>query len=175
MEAPSCWRGTETSLDGKGEDMTLGYLYMFLSLTCFGMIGIVAKFADTRGCKPSAVYTLAYAWSLIFGVLFVVLFRGADFYVPAVVYAIALPFGVASAIGGIAFMAGIRYGKISTSWLIINLSAAIPAIGSVILYHEPVNPRKIAVLILAAVSVLLLWKDKQDDEAKQSVTSKETA
>ena len=153
--------------------MTLGYFYMILSLTCFGLIGIFAKFADTRDCKPSAVYTLAYGWSLLFGVLFVVLFRGADFHVPRVVYAIALPFGVASAIGGIVFMAGIRYGKISTSWLIINLSAAIPAIGSVLLYHEPVSWRKIAVLLLAAVSVLLLWKDKQDDERKQSVTNAE--
>jgi hypothetical protein len=38
----------------------------------------------------------------------------------------------------------------------------------VVIYHEPVNPRKIAVLGLAVFSVLLLWKDKQDDEAKQT-------
>jgi hypothetical protein len=30
-----------------------------------------------------------------------------------------------------------------------------------------VNPRKIAVLLLAVVSMLLLWKDKQDDERLQ--------
>lgn len=147
--------------------MNLGYLYMVLSLTSFGLIGIFAKFADTRGCRPSAVYTLAYGWSMLFSALFVVLFRGGSFHVPGVVYAIALPFGVASAIGGIVFMSGIRYGKISTSWLIINLSAAIPAIGSVLFYGEPVNPRKIAVLLLAVVSMLLLWKDKQEDERLQ--------
>jgi drug/metabolite transporter (DMT)-like permease len=147
--------------------VNLGYLYMVLSLTSFGLIGIFAKFADTRGCRPSAVYTLAYGWSMLFSALFVVLFRGGSFHVPGVVYAIALPFGVASAIGGIVFMSGIRYGKISTSWLIINLSAAIPAIGSVLFYGEPVNPRKIAVLLLAVVSMLLLWKDKQDDERLQ--------
>ena len=65
-------------------------------------------------------------------------------------------------------MAGIRYGKISTSWLIINLSAAIPAVGSVLLYHEPISTRKITILVLAVISVLLLWKDKQDDEARQA-------
>ena len=117
----------------------MGYLYMILSLTCFGFIGIFAKFADSRGCKPSAVYTLAYGWAVLFGVLFVALFRGADFRVPGVVYEIALPFGVASVIGGIVFLAGIRFGKISTSWLIINLSAAIPAVGSIVLYHEQVT------------------------------------
>jgi drug/metabolite transporter (DMT)-like permease len=79
-----------------------------------------------------------------------------------------VPFGIMNAIGGIVFMAGVRFGKISTSWLIINLSAAIPALGSVVLYHEPVNAKKMAVLALAAVAVLLLWKDKQEDEKRQA-------
>jgi drug/metabolite transporter (DMT)-like permease len=162
---PSCWNasGREKSL--------MGYLYMILSLTCFGLLGILAKVADLRECKPGAVYTLAYGWSLLVGVLFVSLFRGADFQVPPAVYAIALPFGAASVIGGMVFLAGIRYGKISTSWLIINLSAAIPAIGSIVLYHERVNPRKIAVVALAAVSVFLLWKDKQSDEARHALAA----
>ena len=157
--------------------MTIGYLYMILSLLCFGMIGIFAKYADARECRPSAVYTLAYGWSVLFGAVFVILFRGADFHVPAIVYAIALPFGVASAIGGIVFMAGIRYGKISTSWLVINLSAAVPAVASVLIYHERVSPRKIAMVALAIVSVILLWKDKQADEARQRTLDpfKETA
>lgn len=143
----------------------MGYVYMVLSLTCFGLIGIFAKVADLRGCKPGVVYTLAYGWSLLFGAVFVVFLRGADFRVPAVVYAIALPFGVLSVIGGIAFMAGVRYGKISTSWLIINLSAAIPAAGSVLLYHEQVSVRKVVVIALAILAVFLLWKDKQQEEA----------
>jgi len=144
----------------------MGYVYMLLSLTCFGFIGIFAKLADLRGCKPGAVYTLAYGWCVLFGSLFV-LFRGADFQVPRVVYAIALPFGIASVVGGIVFLAGVRYGKISTSWLIINLSAAIPSVGSIVFYHEAVSPQKIAVVALAVVSVFLLWKDKQSDEAKR--------
>jgi len=146
--------------------MPLGYLYMVLSLTSFGLIGITAKFADTRGCKPTAVYMLAYVWSSLFSSLFVLLYRHGDFHVPFAVYAIALPFGAAGALGGIVFMSGIRYGKISTSWLIINLSAAIPAVGSIAIYHEAVSPRKIAVLLLAVFALLLLWKDKQMDETR---------
>jgi len=153
----------------------MGYLYLILSLTCFGFIGIFAKLADMRGCKPIAVYTLAYGWSLIFGAVFVALFRGGDFRVPAVVYGIALPFGVASVIGGVVFLAGIRYGKISTSWLIINLSAAIPAALSVILYHEQVNARKIAVVALAAIAVVLLWKDKRSEEASPNASAHQGA
>ena len=164
VAAPIRWAASGC---GEGERVTIGYLYMLLSLLCFGLIGIFAKFADARECKPSAVYTLAYGWSVLFGAMFVILFRGADFHIPAIVYAIALPFGVASAIGGIVFMTGIRYGKISTSWLVINLSAAVPAVASVLVYHERISPRKIAMVALAIVSVILLWKDKQADEARQ--------
>jgi hypothetical protein len=87
--------------------------------------------------------------------------------VPIAVYAIGLPFGVASVIGGIVFSRRRSLRKISTSWLIINLSAAIPAIGSIAFYHEHVRPRRIAVVALAIVSMFLLWKEKQSDEAKQ--------
>jgi drug/metabolite transporter (DMT)-like permease len=104
-------------------------------------------------------------------VSFVICFRSGSFHVPAAVYAIAIPFGMMNALGGIVFMIGVRYGKIATSWLIINLSAAIPALGSIFLYREPVNARKIAVLVLAVLSVVLLWKDKQTDEARQTMPS----
>ncbi len=145
---------------------------MILSLCCFGSIGILVKFADLRGCRPSAVYAWAYAWCVLFSVGFVIWFRGGMFDVPLAVYVIAVPFGVMNAIGGIVFMTGVRFGKISTSWLIINLSAALPAVGSVVLYHEPVNGKKVAVLGLAAVAVALLWKDKQEDERRQAAAER---
>jgi drug/metabolite transporter (DMT)-like permease len=145
--------------------MPLGYLYMMLSLMSFGLIGITAKFAEARGCKPAAVYMLAYVWSSVFAIFFIFLYRHGNFYVPSAIYAIAVPFGAAGALGGMVFMSGIRYGKISTSWLIINLSAAIPAVGSIAIYHEAVNRRRIMVLLLAVFALILLWKDKQMDEA----------
>jgi hypothetical protein len=150
------------------ETLRVGFLYMILSLTCFGAIGLLVKFADLRRCRPGAVYSWAYAWCVAFSIVFVMWFRGGQFHVPPAVYGIAVPFGIMNAIGGIVFMSGVRFGKISTSWLIINLSAAIPAAGSVVLYHEPVNAKKLAVLGLAAAAVLLLWKDKQEDEKKRA-------
>ena len=35
------------------------------------------------------------------------------------------------------FQRGLRYGRIATSWLLINLSSAVPTALSVIVYHEP--------------------------------------
>ena len=140
---------------------------MILSLTCFGAIGLLVKFANLRQCRPGAVYAWAYAWCVIFSSGFVMWFHGGQFHVPPALYAVAVPFGIMNGIGGIVFMAGVRFGKISTSWLIINLSAAIPAVGSIVLYHEPVSAKKLAVLGLAAIAVLLLWKDKQEDEKRR--------
>jgi drug/metabolite transporter (DMT)-like permease len=144
--------------------VTLGYLYMALSLASFSLIGIMAKVGDTKRCRPPAICAAMYGWALVVGALFVFAFRQGDFHSPAGVYLTALPFGASSAIAIVALQSGIRYGKISTSWLIINLSAAIPTAGSLIFYHEPVSGRKVAILALIAVSVFLLWKDKQSEE-----------
>lgn len=75
---------------------------------------------------------------------------------------------MSDAISSLAFLVALRYGKISTSWLIINLSSAVPAIASALIYHETVNARKIAGLLLAVTALLLLYKDKKIDELSQA-------
>ena len=142
----------------------MGHLYMLGALVSFSLIGIAAKIADTKHCRPAAMYSLVYLWALVLVAFWCVTARGAAFAVPALVWRVAIPFGMCAALAGIAFQIGIRYGKISTSWLVINLSAAVPTVGSVLLYHEPVSPRKLLVLLLVTLSMLLLWKDKKADE-----------
>ena len=137
-----------------------------------------AKFADARECKPSAVYTLAYGWSVLFRshirhpVSRSRLSHSFDCVCNCSARSVLLVLLVESC-----SWLGIRYGKISTSWLVINLSAAIPAIGSVLIYHERIRPRKIAMVALAVVSVILLWKDKRQRKREQQTLapSKETA
>ena len=148
--------------------MGAGHLYMLGALVSFSLIGIAAKVADNRRCRPAAMYSLVYLWAALLVGLFCLVFRGAILPVPAPVWRIALPFGMCAALAGIALQNGIRYGKISTSWLVINLSAAIPTAGSVLLYGEPVSSRKAAVLFLVVLSMLLLWKDKKDDERRRA-------
>jgi drug/metabolite transporter (DMT)-like permease len=145
----------------------MGYVYMFLGLGSFSMLGVFAKIADIERCRPSALYVLLFCWACALS-WFASLVSGQPVgAAPAKVIWLGLPFGVAGALAGLAFQTGIRYGgKISTSWLIINLSAAIPTLASVFIYREPVKPLKIVALCLIAVSVFLLWKDKLEDERK---------
>jgi drug/metabolite transporter (DMT)-like permease len=144
----------------------MGYVFMFLGLTSFSLLGISAKIADRKRCRPSALYTLLFVWAAAFACLAWLGAGPVGMGIPLKVVWLAIPFGFAGALAGIAFQTGIRYGKISTSWLIINLSAAIPTLGSIFLYREPVRPVKVVALGLIAASILLLWKDKLEDERR---------
>ena len=79
---------------------------------------------------------------------------------------IALPFGACAAAALWLFQRGLRYGRIATSWLLINLSAAIPTVLSVVVYHEPMSSRKMSILLLVVISLVLLWWDRKQDRAK---------
>lgn len=144
----------------------MGYVFMFLGLASFSLLGIFAKIADLKRCRPSALYVLLFGWAALFAWLACLGARQQVAAIPAKVVWVAIGFGLCGALAGIAFQTGIRYGKIATSWLIINLSAAIPTLGSIFLYREPVRPLKVAALCLIAISILLLWKDKLEDERR---------
>ena len=146
--------------------MSSGYIYLAAGLGSFSLLGIFAKIADLKRCRPTTLYVAICFSAALFSAV-AVLASGQSFSrMPAVVVGIALPFGALAALAGIAFQAGIRYGKLATSWLIINLSAAVPTIGSVLIYHEKMSIRHAAALCFMAISVVLLWKVKQDDERK---------
>jgi drug/metabolite transporter (DMT)-like permease len=149
----------------------MGYLFMFLGLASFSLLGVFAKIADMKKCRPSALYALLFCWACLFALAVSSAAGQPVTAAPGKLAAIALPFGLAGAVAGVAFQAGLRYGKISTSWLVINLSAAIPTLGSIFLYHEPVRPLKVVALCLIVVSVLLLWKDRLEDERRKSASN----
>ena len=64
------------------------------------------------------------------------------------------------------FQRGLRYGRIATSWLLINLSAGVPTVLSVVVYHESLSLRKTLVLLLIVLSLALLWWDRKQDMDK---------
>jgi multidrug transporter EmrE-like cation transporter len=62
-----------------------------------------------------------------------------------------------------AFQEGIKHGKIATGWLIINLSAAIPTVASIVVYQEAVSLKKLGILGLIVIAIVLVWLDRLDD------------
>ena len=61
------------------------------------------------------------------------------------------------------FQTGLRYGKISTSWLIINLSMSVPISLSVFLFGERPNLTKGLGVLLVFAAIVMMWWDKKID------------
>jgi drug/metabolite transporter (DMT)-like permease len=138
-----------------------GLAYALFALLSYSVLGVLHKLADVKGSRPAAINVLIYASSLSF-LLLGGLFAGSSLSAgPPTPKLLALPFGVSSAIAILALQTALRFGNISTSWLAINLSAGVPTVGSILLFHEAVTVRKSLSLVLITLAMVLLWKDKE--------------
>jgi drug/metabolite transporter (DMT)-like permease len=141
----------------------LGYIFALLAMISFGVLGILSKLSDRRGCSPFGTTTVVFGVSTIVMAAYVTFFRRSNFAPPAKIIWVALFFGIVAVAALWVFLYGIRFGKITTSWVIINLSAAVPAVVSTLVYGEKIGIRRLLVLILVLVSILLLWRDMKED------------
>ena len=152
--------------------MHLGHLFLGMALVALGLIGIFHKVADQYRCRPRAISVSIFFWAGLFTTVYLLATGKAALVTetPGMLYLVAVVCGFLAAVAILAFQAGLRYGKgkIATSWVVINLSTALPTILSIVIYKEAVSPGKIVGLILVVVAVLLLWKDKQIDEAAEA-------
>lgn len=154
--------------------MPVGYWFMLAALFSFAAMGIIHKIGDRYACDPLhiALFTMASACTL--SMVSVVVTQPVSLHSwKAAVPLIALPFGACAAAALWLFQRGLRYGRIATSWLLINLSAAIPTLLSVVVYREKLSVRKVSVLLLIIASLVLLWWDRKQDRAKAQRTAVE--
>lgn len=132
-------------------------------MTAYAVLGLLHKQADRKGCRPQQINLLLFAWSAIFAAVSL-LFRSENLSVPHNVWAIAIPSGACAATAILLFQIGVRYGKIAASWLIVNLSAAIPILVSVLLYREKVGMKQALALIAMLACLIFLWLERRDAE-----------
>jgi len=148
-----------------------GHIFMFLGLLSFGLLGVFHKLADVREASPKAITAVLYLASLVFVlVTLVATQKGTPLVGDGRILAIGLPFGLFAGIAILAFQAGIRHGDITTSWLVINLSSAIPTVASILVYKEAVTPTKAIALILIPIAILLLWKERRESDRRRRPT-----
>jgi drug/metabolite transporter (DMT)-like permease len=155
--------------------MNVGYLYVLMALASFGLLGILNKVAEVKKCRPSAVSASLCMWSAAMVCAYLVFYKHSSVSAPRHVIVVAILFGISAAVASIAFLTGLKYGKISTSWLIINLSSAVPAIASILVYGERVTLRKGAGLGVAAAALFLLYKEKDTEESERPNPAIESA
>jgi drug/metabolite transporter (DMT)-like permease len=144
----------------------MGYIFVLLSLCSYGVLGICHKLAERQHCRPQLLAAMVMLSAFAGMNVLIITSSGATYSIPAPALCVALVCGSLALCALWAFQEGLKKGKISTSWLIINLSSAIPTIGSIVIYHEPVNLKKIAILALIFIAIVLIWKDGLEDLKK---------
>jgi len=151
--------------------MSAGYWFMLAALFSFAAMGIIHKIGDRYACDPLHIALFTMASACVLSVISVVVTQPVSLQSWRIaVPLVALPFGACAAAALWLFQRGLRYGRIATSWLLINLSAAIPTLLSVVVYHEKLSARKISVLLLIIASLVLLWWDRKQDRARTERT-----
>jgi hypothetical protein len=154
----------------------MSYFYLGMAVFSLGMLGVMHKVADHRSCRPEAINLFLFLWAgailsaycLLRDVGFlevrdkVVALLGT----PGKAILVAAICGMFAGIAILNFQHGIRFGRISTSWLVINLSTIVPTTLSILIYPEveEVTPKRALSLLLALVSLCLLWLDRRREE-----------
>ncbi len=143
--------------------MALAYLFAVLAMLSIGVLGILSKLADRLGCTPLNTTLVLFGGSAVFMGFYVGLIQRASLIPPAFVTGTALAFGAIAVLAFWVFLFGLQFGKITSSWIFMNLSAVVPAALSTAIYHERVSALKAIVLGFVIVAIVLLWKDKQHE------------
>jgi drug/metabolite transporter (DMT)-like permease len=140
----------------------IAYLFMAGGLIAFASMGIIHKLGDRSKAHPLGLSLIAMGVASAASFIYAALFQGSVQTMPRFTMLLALPFGASAGLGLWFFQQGLRYGRIATSWLLINLSAGVPTVLSMIFYREPFTLRKLCVFLLVIASLLLLWWDRRD-------------
>jgi len=148
--------------------MFIGYLFAVLAMLSVGVLGILSKLADRKGCTPLNTTLVLFGGSTAFMALYVSLIQRATLNPPKLVAGTSLFFGALAVLAFWIFLYGLQFGKITTSWIFMNLSAVVPAALSTVIYHEQISRLKALVLGLVVLSMFLLWKDKQEESSQVS-------
>lgn len=150
--------------------MFLGYLFAVLAMLSIGVLGLLSKLGDRYGCTPLNTALTLFGGSTVFMGIYVALVQKATLVPPAMVSGTATLFGALAILAFWLFLYGLQFGKLTSSWIFMNLSAVVPAALSIMIYHEAITLTKAVVLALVVTSIVLLWKDKQL-ESKQVLTA----
>jgi drug/metabolite transporter (DMT)-like permease len=139
--------------------------FAFGAMLAFATLGLLHKQADRSRCEPKQINILLFFCSSLLA-SFALLARNQPFAAPPAVWSIAIPSGFCAAVAILLFQIGIRHGKISSSWLIMNLSASVPVVASLLIYGEVISPRKAIALAAMLAALILLWLERRRQETR---------
>ena len=149
--------------------MDAGQWYLLAAVLSFAMMGVFHKLADRYNATPLNITMMTMLAALLISLGRVgVNSPDAGWLTPRAVIGLALIYGVFASAGFWFFQTGLRYGRIATSWLVINLSGAVPTVLALVIYKEQMNLQKGVGFAMAVGALLLMWWDRYQDEGKRA-------
>lgn len=134
----------------------MGLLSCFLGALAFGLLGCVSKVAEQRDCAASALVVSLSGWAAL-AMLIRTSALGPGFRIPLKVIPVAICFGICAAVAFFAYQTSIKIGKVTVGWLMMKLSAGVPALVSIWIYKEKLTPIRVIAFALGLVSVFCLF------------------
>ena len=149
------------------------YGFLFLAVASLGMLGVLHKVADHTRCRPEAINLFIFlGGTAVMSILSFWRSEAANVAdIPAIAWVTAAVCGFLASLAIWSFQHGVRYGKISTSWLVINLSMAIPTVLSIMVYREVITIRRAIGLLLAVATLIILWRERVREEARGEIVA----
>ena len=147
--------------------MPPGLPFVFAAMAFFGVFASLYKVAHLRQCSVTGLTVAMFGSGMLLAAALAAVASGRGSWLPVWLAAAACVAGALGVTAVWSFQRALRHGRMATSWLVVNLSQSIAVTGSIVFYHERVNPAKAAALALIVLAVTLLAKDKaiHDQEA----------
>lgn len=149
-----------------GDSVRAGLLMCILAAISFGLLACVAKLAERKQCNPSALVVWLFGWAALM-MLGESLFHPGKIHLTWQIVVLGVVFGICAAAATFAFQLSIEVGKVTVGWLFMNLSAGVPALVSIWLYHEKLTPLKSIAFALAFISLLCLYQGNRLEAGRQ--------
>jgi drug/metabolite transporter (DMT)-like permease len=143
--------------------MLIGYVFLTATILAFGTLGIFHKVADHPNCRPKMTALLLHFWGGVLSSIYILMADSHGFAFPPAVLVIGTCTGLVASLTLFVFQTGLKYGKISTSWLIVNLTTAVPVLISIVVFNEKLSPSKSFGVVLVFAAIIMLWLDKRAD------------
>jgi drug/metabolite transporter (DMT)-like permease len=137
-----------------------GIILCFVGAISFGVDACFAKVAERQNCRASALVASLFSWAAVF-MLVRTFMLGARFRLPAKAVGVAVVLGICAAVAILAFQTSISFGKVTVAWLVMNLSAGVPALVSIWVYRERVTPLLCTAFAVALVALVCLFQGKR--------------
>jgi uncharacterized membrane protein len=135
----------------------MGVIYLVCSILAFGVLGVSYKLSGRLKCNSRQVNLSFFAVSVVAMLLYVVASGNLVLLKPAILWGSAM--GLAAIVAVAAFREACAKGKLSTSWTILQLSLGIPAMASILYWHEIPSLRRCIGLALVLLAIVLFGLD----------------